>query len=332
MEAYHISQTEALSSHSEVVYVFLPIALVVFLPTWFLLRRFTRIWIERQISVFESIFACFSAWLWLLSLTMWFGGIALTLYEFLSTHETIDIWVLVFAVLLTGYVINFFVESRSEIGFDDTQDFIKEAIQFRRSSQRRLDLLSLMQLRRERKTRPHARTDPEARQRARLQADLSKEKELDVQLALLREGKQVDISEVWHLQTKMHVGHSLYKKIEGVKIEPNKKRLSIYADFPELNETQLKDEMTILRFNRQVYDFLQSMNAEPWLKPYTPFFESYYLMCRATRMSDDGSEILYPFMKVGVLTSELRKREGSYFNPRNLSEITALVFNNGAQV
>jgi hypothetical protein len=41
---------------------------------------------------------------------------------------------------------------------------------------------------------------------------------------------------------------------------------------------------------------------------------------------------MYPFMKVGVLISELRTLEGSYFNPRKLSEITTLAFNNGAQV
>jgi hypothetical protein len=41
---------------------------------------------------------------------------------------------------------------------------------------------------------------------------------------------------------------------------------------------------------------------------------------------------MYPFMKVGALVSELRKLEGSYFNPRKLSEITTLAFNSGAQV
>ena len=37
-------------------------------------------------------------------------------------------------------------------------------------------------------------------------------------------------------------------------------------------------------------------------------------------------------MKAGVLVSELHKLEGSYFNPRKLSEIATLAFNNGAQV
>jgi hypothetical protein len=81
-----------------------------------------------------------------------------------------------------------------------------------------------------------------------------------------------------------------------------------------------------------VYDFFQSINAEPWLKPYSQFFESYFLMCRATKNIPGGAELMYPFMKVEALVSELRKLEGSYFNPRKLSEITTLAFNSGAQV
>ncbi len=214
---------------------------------------------------------------------------------------------------------------------DDTQDFFKEAIQFRRSEQRRLDLLSLMRQERKHKKR-RAVNDSESRQRERLQANLDKGKELDIQLALLREGNLIDMSEVWRLQTQAHPHNPLYEKIQDIRLDSNKKRLSLYADFPELNEEQLKDETTVLRLNRQVYDFFQSMNAEPWLKPYTPFFESYFLMCRATKKNLDGAELMYPFMKVGALVSELRKLEGSYFNPRKLSEITTLAFNNGAQV
>lgn len=314
------------------MYIVLPITLVVLIPAWLLLRRFTRIWVNRPITILESVFSGFTAWLFLLSLLMWFVGIALTLVEFLSAHQIYDIWALIFSVLLTGYGVDFTIRSSPAMRFDDTKEFIKEAIQFRRSAQRRIDLLTLMQVRREQKKRYTTGDVLESRQRARLQAELNKGKEIDTQLAMLREGKPIDISEVWRQQTKLRSLHPIYLQVEEAKIEPNRKRLSLHVDFPELKELQLKDEMTILRLNRQVYDFLLSMNSEPWLKPYAAFFESYYLMCRATRISSDGVGQLYPFMKVGVFISELRKLEGSYFNPRKLSEIAALAFDNGAQV
>jgi hypothetical protein len=130
----------------------------------------------------------------------------------------------------------------------------------------------------------------------------------------------------------MHSPHPFCAKVQESRIEPHRKRLSLFIDFPEFTEEQFKDEMTVLRFNRQVYDFLQSLNAEAWLKPYTPFFESYFLICRALRLNTRNTDVFYPFMKTGVLVSDLRKLEGFYFNPRKLAEIAAVAFNHGAQV
>jgi hypothetical protein len=271
------------------------------------------------------------AWLFLLSLLAWFGGIGLLFMNSIFSYKIVDIGLLIFSVVLTGFVMNFLIQSRYDLRLDDTQDFFKEALQFRRSEQRRQDLIALMRLDRKDKEKRTVKGS-ESRQRERLQANLDKEKEQDLQLARLREGTIIDMSEVWHIRAQTHSSHPLYEKVQEVRIDPHKKRLSLHADFPELREEQLKDETTVLRFNRQVYDFFQSLNAEPWLKPYSPFFECYFLLCRATKIIPDGVELMYPFMKVGALVSELRKLEGLYFNPRKLSDITTLTFHGGAQV
>jgi hypothetical protein len=271
------------------------------------------------------------AWLFFFSLLVWFGGMGLILVDYFFTYKIIDIGIFFVSTVFTGFVLHFINQSRYELRIDETQDFFKEAIQFRRSARRRLDLLSLMHQERDHKIKP-AVNNSESRQRERLQAKLDKEKEQERHLTLLREGTIIDMSELWHIRTQTHSPHPLCEKVQEVRIDPIKKRLSLYADFPELSEEQLKDETTVLRFNRQVYDFFQSMNAEPWLKPYTPFFDNYFLMCRATKINLEGAALMYPFMTVGVLVSELRKLEDSYFNPRKLSEITILAYNNGAQV
>jgi hypothetical protein len=332
VEVCRRSQTELSSFRGIIVYVILPIALTFLVFTWHLLRRFTLIWIDRPTTVAESTIAGIAAWLFLLSTLGWLSGMVLTTLDFLSSHAPRDIWAVVLSILLTGFGTSFILRSRSEIGLDDTKDYMIEALQFRRSAQSRLDLISLMRQRQKKRIRRVAGSDPESLQRARLQADLSKEKELDTQLALLREGTEIDISEIWRKQVKMHSFHTFCEKVEEARIEPNRKRFSLSIDFPEINETQFKDETTVLRFNRQVYDFLQSMNSESWLKPYVPFFESYFLMCRGKRINKDSTEVFYPFMKAGILVSDLHKLEGSYFNPRKLSEIVAVAFNHGAQV
>lgn len=314
------------------MYFILPIALAFFLLAWFLLRKYTQVWINRPINVFESIVAGIAAWVFIVSILLWFAGIVLTTIDFLSSHDTEDIWALLFAALLTGYALDFLVRSRVELRIDETQEFLKEALQFRRSAQRRTDLIELMKQRRTRKNKSATSKDPETIERERLQKKLSKEKELEIQLNLLKGGKSIDISDIWRARSQEITENSFFKQTQEARIDPNRKRLAIVIDFPEYNETKLHDEVTILRFNRQAYDFMQYLNSEPILKPYAKYFESYYLLCRATRINQSGEEIYYPFIKIGMLISDLRKLEGSYFNPRKFSEIATVAFNNGAAV
>jgi hypothetical protein len=62
------------------------------------------------------------------------------------------------------------------------------------------------------------------------------------------------------------------------------------------------------------------------------FFDSYLILCRAVRIDKNHAEVFYPFMRVGILIADLRKLEGFYFNPRKLTDIAAVAFNNGAQI
>jgi hypothetical protein len=256
----------------------------------------------------------------------------LTMLDFLSSHNTTEIWEIIIAVTGTGSGTVFILRSRSELGIDDTIDYMKEAIQFRRSAQTRMDLVALIKLRQKRHVRPVTGNDPETLQRLRLQASLNKEKELDALIAMLKEGTTIDISEMWNRQMKTRSHHPFGEKVEESRIEPNRRRLSFTLNFPEMNEELLKDEMTVLRFNRQVYDFFQSLNSESWLRPFTPFFDSYFLLCRALHVTNHDKEAYYPFLKAGILTADLRKLEGFYFNPRKLSEIATIAFHNGAPV
>jgi hypothetical protein len=314
------------------MYILLLIALVVILPTWFSLRRYTRIWVNRPIRLGESIIAGVAAWLFLLAFLLWFAGICLTLWEFLTTPDSIDIWALILAVLITGYGIDFGSRARSAMNLSDTMDFLKEAIQFRRSAQHRLDVLALIQMRRMKSLNKITAEDPESIQRIRLQATLEKGRDIEDQLTMLREGSIVDLTDMWRTYAKENTLTQFYERIKETKVDPQKKRLSINADFPEFTEEQLRDEMVVLRLNRQLYDFFQSLKTEPWLRPYLPFIESFFTLCRATQVNPEGISMLYPFMKVGILVSDLNKIEGTYFNPRRLSEIAAVAFNNGERV
>ena len=313
------------------MYIILPISAVVLIVSWLQLRRISKIWMQRPVSTDESITAGIAAWFFLFSILTWFFGIYLLFIQVLNEKDITDIFILTFFVLLTAYIFYFYIQSRYELRYDETMDFWKEALQFRRSDQRRLDILDLMQKERGRKQiKKGFKKDALLQERIQLQANLEKEKEQNAQLDLLRKGVGINIIEM--CQKHIHPSQPLFEKVKEARIDPDKKKLALHADFPELNEENLKDDTAVLRLNRQIFDFFQILNAEPWLKPYSPYYETYFLICRTTKKIQDGTEILYPFMKVEAKISELRKLEGTYFNPRRLSEIAELYFNGGAQV
>ena len=83
--------------------------------------------------------------------------------------------------------------------------------------------MDLIELRRKKREQATVNVDPEALQRLRLRADLNKGKELDIQLELLREGKIIDITEVWRTKAKSRVVPSLYEKVDEARVDPNHK-------------------------------------------------------------------------------------------------------------
>ena len=118
VEAHPSSQTEATAFRGIIVYVILLIALAVFIVTWLLLRKFTLIWIDRPPSFIESIISGISAWLFLVSIVAWFVGIVLMVLDFFSSHDSLDIWMVIFSALVTGYGLDFYLRAKSGLGIE----------------------------------------------------------------------------------------------------------------------------------------------------------------------------------------------------------------------
>jgi len=314
------------------VYVVLIIALTTFVATWLVLRYYSRIWVRRPIAPFESLVSGMVAWLHCFAHIAWYVGIALMGWEFVVTRNISDIWILLFAALLTGYAIDFYVRSKGGIGVENTNEFLKEALQFRRSAQRRLDVLALMNQRRAQRPQKLDLSDPNVVDRIRLQENLNKEDDIKRQLLLLQRGDTVDLAEIWKQQIEDRTTHPFIEMVEEIRIDPERKRLMIRIMFADVNKERWKDDTNVLRLNRQVYDFFRFLFAEPWLKPYSPFIESYFLLCRSTKPGYNGEPLAYPFLKVGMTTADIQKFEGTYFNPRRLSELAAVAFAYGEPV
>lgn len=298
---------------------------------WFILRILMRKWKSHPLSMAHSAFAGILSWLLLISLIIWFGIILSTLWKILFSYAVKELILLVVNSIVTGIIIMIFIPYKYELQIDDMWDFIRESLLFRRSAQKKIDLFNTIETTRKRRAIKY-RSGVEAVEREALRSELNKEKEIERHISFLKQGTTVDISDLWKLQSKTHAEQSIYTKINEVKIEPYQKRIRMIADFPDLKRDKLKDEMYILKFNRDVYDFLQSLRYEGWLKKYWQFFETFYLICRILKTNEEGTDIYYPFMKVVMSVSTLVELEGKYFNPRKLGEVADIVFKDGNPV
>ena len=311
--------------------ILLPIALIIFFFTSWIIRHYTNIWIQRSITAAESGIVGFAAWLLLASIVVWFWGIVSLTLDFISTHDVEDIWILLFAALLTGYALEFYIRSKEELRFAETIDFFKEALQFRRSAQRRLTILDLMEQRRRRQNASES-ADTLTPERIKIQASIHQERETNEILSMLKQGKMVDLMNLLRINKKSTVSHPYYDSISEIRIDPTRKRVIITVDLVEISESDLTEDVAVLRFNRQVYDFFQAVQIDSRLKPFANYLESILVICRRLVANKLGESFFQPFFRGGILIEDLRKMEDKYFNPRKLGEIAAIAFRNGEAV
>jgi hypothetical protein len=80
---------------------------------------------------------------------------------------------------------------------------------------------------------------------------------------------------------------------------------------------------------QDLYDLLQVLNTDPWLKPYAEFFDHIAITCCGIESDSFGQNYLYPFLKIEIARGELFQREGIFFNAADLQKISSITFNDG---
>ena len=148
----------------------------------------------------------------------------------------------------------------------------------------------------------------------------------------LKNGETVDISESWKMNTMRKSSHELYAQVSDVYIDASKKSLSFRLAFPEFTEEHLKNKQLEYRLKQNLYDFLQAMCSEEWLKPYRRFYHTIVFTCHGTQVGDFGTLHPHPFMKIEIAVSEIMKREGQFFDAGQLQTISKVEFNNGSSI
>lgn len=316
------------------MYILLGIILLLFLLFWNLLRHYTNVWVHRPLEFHESIVAGINAWFFLFAILSWFIVLLISVVNLITQFELADLWTIILGVSFTGYCVEFALRSRSELILDETIDFFKEALFFRRSSQRRITVLELLEQRRiEREERRKQSKKKRNTEREILELEQKQEKLQQTYFKELQAGNTVSILSYWTLFQGKYVSHEFYDSIVDIRIDPSRKRLMLLLNLDSYNTVSFEEEdVAELRLYRQVYDFLLIIIEDPRVKQYAAFFESIYVLCRRLSKNTHGEDFYYPFLKVGVRVDELQQTIGGYFNPRKFPQIAAIAFKKGLPV
>ncbi len=282
---------------------------------------------------------------WLFALTG-FGWIVLTFYliaDFLLAGTLGNLFVLMFIGMASGYA----YLSKEMLDVTNVMHFIRAALSFRGYAsqilfiEEELDKKRIRDVHRETSDTPFPAFPKEKsllsdQEIGRLRAEVLASKDqprrsahLEDELQNLTSGQTIDVTDGWRISTFDRSLHDLYAHVVSIAIEPAAGRLSCMIDIRDASGPKLRDPIAVFHLKQDLYDFLQVLNTDPWIKPYSEFFDRIGITCRGIESDSFGQDSLYPFLKVEIARRELLQREGIFFNAADLHKISTITFNDG---
>lgn len=144
---------------------------------------------------------------------------------------------------------------------------------------------------------------------------------LKMEIDQLLQGKETDISDAFTINSMKVTRHDLYKEFSELKIDPSVKTLRFKVRFHDLRPGVELTAERLFRVKQDLYDALQCLNMEHWMKPYAGFVETFDVTCHRVEMDSFNMPEPVPFMRVEMPTAELRQRENTIFIATELNKI-----------
>ncbi|HTP13889.1 MAG TPA: hypothetical protein VMM37_09665 [Bacteroidota bacterium] len=144
------------------------------------------------------------------------------------------------------------------------------------------------------------------------------------ELDILKRGEAIDISELFKSSTAKLPAHPLYAGVSVVRIDPVEKDFRFNLVFPAVaTEPELTPDKR-QRCTQGVYQVMQAITAEQWLKPFTPFFSTISVNCLRTKKDEFDMVRETAFMSVRVGMDKLRLSRGRPFNSAEFAKIASV--------
>ncbi len=303
-----------------------------------ILRFFKLSWLKQSFPPGFIYLAGVFAWFGILASLGTLYSILSIIIDLVSAFDTDTLIPLVVCIIIIGVAAKFLTDRKEILDIDHMIPFLRSAVLFKPYDARRQELfernerLMLAEAHRAAAERAESGEEPEG------VVDISEEGHQDQtaaatseqpaatvsELDLLKRGEAVDISEIFKTKTAKLPAHPLYMGIGVVRIDPSEKEMRFNLAFPSAaTEPQLTPDR-LQRCKQGVYQVLQAVTVEQWLKPFSPYFTKVTVNC--LRMKKDEFDMIREstFMSVQMDTERLRQSRGRPFNSAEFAKIATV--------
>ncbi len=134
------------------------------------------------------------------------------------------------------------------------------------------------------------------------------------ELRQLEQGSIVDIADSWKINSMKHSSHDWYAFVAAVRLDPREKTLNLDLHSESFRQGQLLDNALLYRLKQDLYDFLQAVYQQEWMKPYLKYTS--IITCCCCNLSVDAFEgkTIVPLLRVEITLAELKQNANRFFN------------------
>jgi len=322
---------------------FVFILLIVIVVSFLILRNICLNTAQKQTTRLELYLVGMITWVFLLGVAAWCFMPLYLIYTLLAMGSFGALSPLMFIVLATGLAFRFSeaLDSATVLHFLQASALFHPMRPHTMHVHEELEKKKIRDIHRETSDKPF----PPAGKRKRLLTEKeiqqyrqeiiaakerpSRSRRLDEEIALLKSGSTVNISDPWRVYTFDHKFHDLYPEISELHINPGTRVLQWRLNIPGASENALQDPIYVYQFKQDLYHLLQVLNTDSWLGWYSEYFDRFVAVCYGIESDSFGQVQMYAFLKIDIERLQLTQREGRFINAADLHKISELTFNNG---
>lgn len=298
---------------------------------------------EQQPSSLDLFLIGMVSWVFILSAAVWLLLPLYLIYAMLAMRSLGAIVPLMFIIVATGlaFRIKETLDSTTVLHFVRESAFFRPIRPQNMHIQEELDKKQIRDVHRETSDRPFPTVGKPKRLLTEKEIHQYKQemttarqrpirsRRYDEEIASLKSGAMTNLADTWKVYTFDHKLHDFYTEMSQLQIDPNARALQFKLNVPDATERALQDPMSVYQLKQELYHLFSVLHTDPWLTWYSEFFDRITTVCYGIEPDSFGHAQLYPFMKIDIASSELRQREGKFFNAAELHKISTLTFNNG---